>query len=82
MLGFRIPSAPAGAFYLYAEIPAACADAATLAEHLLDEVGVAVTPGLDFGAYRAERMMRFAYAVDVDRLHEATARIRRVVEAA
>lgn len=80
-LGFRIPSAPAGAFYLYAEIPAACADAATLAERLLEEAGVAVTPGLDFGSYRAERMMRFAYAADVDRLHAAAARIRRVVEA-
>ncbi len=80
-LGFRIPSAPAGAFYLYAEIPAACADAATLAERLLEEAGVAVTPGLDFGTYRAERMMRFAYAADVGRLREAAARIRRVVEA-
>ena len=80
-LGFWIPSAPAGAFYLYAEVPAACADAATLAERLLEETGVAATPGLDFGTYRAQRMMRFAYATDVDRLREAAARIRRVVEA-
>lgn len=79
-LGFRISSAPAGAFYLYAEIPAACPDAAALAERLLEERGVAVTPGLDFGTYRADRMIRFAYAADLERLREAVARIRRVVD--
>jgi aspartate/methionine/tyrosine aminotransferase len=79
-IGFRIPSAPAGAFYLYAEIPAAWDDAAMLAERLLEDAGVAVTPGLDFGTNRAKRMMRFAYAVDVGQLREAVARIRRVVD--
>ncbi|MGB5737475.1 MAG: pyridoxal phosphate-dependent aminotransferase [Thiohalocapsa sp.] len=76
-IGFRIPSLPAGAFYLYGEIPAACADAETLAERLLEEAGVAVTPGLDFGSYRADRMIRFAYTTDVDRLLDAAQRIRR-----
>ena len=80
-LGFQIPSAPAGAFYVYAEVPSVCSDAAALAERLLEQAGVAVTPGLDFGTNRAERMMRFAYAADVGRLNEAAARIRRVVEA-
>ncbi|KAA6185488.1 aminotransferase class I/II-fold pyridoxal phosphate-dependent enzyme [Thiohalocapsa marina] len=77
-LGFGIPATPEGAFYIYARIPAHCADAATLAETLLETANVAVTPGLDFGGDDSGRMLRFAYTVGPARLREAAARIATV----
>jgi len=80
-IGFEIPSTPDGAFYIYAAIPADLGRAAQLAEQLLEHAQVAVTPGLDFGSGRADRMLRFAYTADAERLSEAARRIRRFVGA-
>jgi aspartate/methionine/tyrosine aminotransferase len=73
-LGFGIPLTPQGAFYVYAD----CSfgdDALLLAQRLLDAAGVAVTPGIDFGSYRATRHLRFAYTTSLERLAEGVARI-------
>jgi len=74
-LGFDIPYTPAGAFYIYATLPPGYDNGERLAARLLEEAGVAVTPGLDFGGADADRKLRFAYATDVARLREALARI-------
>jgi aspartate/methionine/tyrosine aminotransferase len=76
-LGFRIPARPAGAFYLYADCSAFTADSFGLAQRLLEEVGVAVTPGADFGVHHPERHLRFAYTTGLDRLTEGVRRIGR-----
>jgi len=75
-LGFHIPGNPAGAFYLYADVSALCDDSEDLARGLLEEAGVAVTPGLDFERTAPERHLRFAYTTDQKRLAEAVERIR------
>ncbi len=75
-LGFHIPGDPAGAFYLYADVSSLCDDSAVLAGDLLEQAGVAVTPGLDFERTAPERHLRFAYTTDTDRLAEAVERIR------
>ncbi len=43
----------------------------------LDEIGVAVTPGIDFDPVRGDRFIRFSYAGDGDEIAEA---MRRVAE--
>lgn len=74
-LGFSIPARPDGAFYLYAEIGALAEDSHALAVGLLENAGVACTPGLDFGQQDAHRYMRFAYTTSVERLQEGLRRM-------
>lgn len=75
-LGFRIPGTPRGAFYLYADASAFTADSFAFAERLLEEAGVALTPGIDFGRHRAREHVRFAYTTALERLEEGVARLR------
>jgi aspartate/methionine/tyrosine aminotransferase len=74
-LGFGIPASPAGAFYVYADCSAFAADSYRFAHDLLEQAGVAVTPGKDFGVHAPERHVRFAYTTDISRLEEGVRRI-------
>jgi len=76
-IGFRITARPEGAFYLYCDCSALSDDSFTLAKDLLEKVGVAATPGLDFGSNAPEKHIRFAYTTGVDRLAEAAERLGR-----
>jgi len=76
-LGFDLPVTPQGAFYLYAGCEAISDDSAALAERLLGEAGVAVTPGLDFGFNRPESHLRFAYTTGLERLEQGVERLHR-----
>jgi aspartate/methionine/tyrosine aminotransferase len=76
-LGFRIPVTPQGAFYLYADSSALSDDSESLAVELLEQAGVAITPGLDFGRHRPKQHVRFSYANTLDKLREAVRRIAR-----
>lgn len=78
-LGFQIGVAPEGAFYIYAGIDRFGMDAEALAEKLLREAGVAVTPGTDFGRHGANRHIRFAYTTSLERIREAADRLARVL---
>ena len=74
--GFRLATQPQGAFYLYADCSAFTDDSFSFARNLLEEGGVAVTPGIDFGQHQAARHIRLAYTADRERLLEGVARIR------
>lgn len=74
-LGFRVPSAPSGAFYVYADCQAFSKDSAQLAMDFLEKAGVAITPGMDFGSHRAARHVRFAYTRGLDELEEGVRRL-------
>jgi aspartate/methionine/tyrosine aminotransferase len=78
-LGFVIPVTPQGAFYLYADCSRFTDDSFAFSRQLLEEAGVAITPGLDFGTHRAAQHVRFAYTTDIPRLREGVERIRRFV---
>ena len=78
-LGFVIPVTPQGAFYLYADCSRFTDDSFAFSRQLLEEAGVAITPGLDFGEHRASQHVRFAYTTDIPRLQEGVERIRRFV---
>ncbi|RRQ20661.1 pyridoxal phosphate-dependent aminotransferase [Thiohalobacter thiocyanaticus] len=76
-LGFDIPVTPQGAFYLYANCRRLTDDSFDLSHRLLEEAGVAVTPGIDFGDYRAGEHVRFAYTTSLDALEKGVERLRR-----
>ncbi len=76
-IGFRITARPEGAFYLYCDCSALSNDSFTLARDLLEKVGVAATPGIDFGANQPEKHIRFAYTTNIERLAEAADRLSR-----
>jgi aspartate/methionine/tyrosine aminotransferase len=78
-IGFGLPVMPDGAFYLYADISRFADDSFAFAARLLEEAGVAITPGLDFGVVLPERYVRFAYTRPLPVLEEAVSRIRRFV---
>jgi aspartate/methionine/tyrosine aminotransferase len=67
-IGFDIPVEPKGAFYIYAGIGELDTDCYRLAGRLLNEAGVAATPGLDFGDNAPGRHMRFAYTTSTEQL--------------
>ncbi len=69
--------APAdGAFYLYADVSDISDDSPALARRILDEAGVAVTPGSDFDAERGHRYLRFSYSGSRDDMREAAKRLK------
>jgi aspartate/methionine/tyrosine aminotransferase len=75
-LGFIIPVAPMGAFYLYADCSSFTDDSQALALDLLERAGVAITPGLDFGSHHAARHARFSYANTLENLREGVSRLQ------
>ncbi|MBO9555741.1 pyridoxal phosphate-dependent aminotransferase [Cellulomonas sp.] len=68
--------APAdGAFYLYADVSASGLDSVTWCARLLDEAGVALTPGTDFDPVDGHRWVRLSFASSVEVVREAVDRI-------
>jgi aspartate/methionine/tyrosine aminotransferase len=80
-LGFGIPVMPTGGFFVYADSSRFAADSQVFCRDLLEEVGVAITPGLDFGHHRAELHVRLAYTIGMAKLEDGIERLRRFVRA-
>jgi aspartate/methionine/tyrosine aminotransferase len=76
-LGFDIPVRPEGAFYIYADASRFTDDSYAWCHRLLEEAGVAVAPGIDFGTHRANTHVRFSYPKPVPVLAEGVARLAR-----
>src|SRR5579864_9502055 len=64
-----------GAFYLYADVSAFCEDSFAFASRILQETGVAVTPGVDFDRVNGRRFIRLCYAGAAADIAEAVERI-------
>jgi aspartate/methionine/tyrosine aminotransferase len=60
-----------GAFYLYADVSRFTADSEVFAKTMLKDIGVAVTPGIDFDPDRGRSYIRFCYAGPEARMREA-----------
>jgi len=71
-----------GAFYLYCDVSDMTNDSSAMSRRILDEAGVAVTPGLDFDAERGNRFLRFSYAGTEADMREAVERLGRWLESA
>lgn len=75
-IGFDIPVIPDGAFYLYANCSRFSTDSYSFSSRLLEEAGVAITPGIDFGINKPETHVRFAYTTSMENLQEGVQRLR------
>lgn len=64
-----------GAFYLYADVSPFSDDGLDFANRMLQEAGVAVTPGIDFDPVRGSKFIRMCYAGAADEMREAVERI-------
>lgn len=81
-LGFDVPLLPEGAFYVYAGCERFTDDSEAFAMRLLEEAGVAITPGCDFGVHRARAHVRFAYTRSMSDLEEGLERLARFLPTA
>jgi len=76
-IGFGITVEPTGAFYVLANAQKYCRmNSMDFALELLENAGVAVTPGIDFGD-NAEGYIRFSYATSMENLVEGMDRLER-----
>jgi len=66
-----------GAFYLYADVSRFTDDSFAFAKRMLEEAGVAATPGVDFDPYEGRKFVRFCYAGPSAEMREAVERIGR-----
>ena len=73
-LGLTVATEPLGAFYVFADARHWDADSVRLSSRLLEEAGVAVAPGRDFGP-GGEGFLRFSYATSMERLEAGVARL-------
>jgi aspartate/methionine/tyrosine aminotransferase len=64
-----------GAFYVYADIGRFTNDSAAFCKRMLEEAGIAATPGLDFDRERGHRTMRLSFAGSHDDMREAVSRL-------
>jgi aspartate/methionine/tyrosine aminotransferase len=70
--------APAdGAFYIFANVSRLTNDSTDFCARLLDDTGVAVTPGIDFDAEQGHAYIRISFAGETDTIREAADRIVR-----
>jgi aspartate/methionine/tyrosine aminotransferase len=72
--GLAIEAEPTGAFYVFADASSWSPDSLALARRLLEEAGVAVAPGIDFGP-GGEGFIRVSYAASMERLEEGVGRL-------
>lgn len=76
-LGFNVPVTPDGAFYVYADCSALSDNTDQLTIDMLNQAGVVLVPGLDFGPYTARQYIRLSYATSMENLQEAVIRLRK-----
>lgn len=70
---------PRGAFYVFPNITGTGMDCRKLADHLLNNAGVAVLPGTSFGKF-GEGYLRLSFANSVENIKKALDRIKNAVE--
>ncbi len=78
--GFDKIAPPDGAFYVYADVSAHTDNALEFAKEILDQAGVAVTPGLDFDPVEGHKWIRFSYAGATGDMIEGLARLKTFME--
>jgi aspartate/methionine/tyrosine aminotransferase len=79
--GFDRVAPPDGAFYVYADVSHMTDDSRAFAREILDQAGVAVTPGLDFDPIRGAGTLRFSYARATADIEEGLQRLKQFMQA-
>ena len=73
-IGFKIKSAPNGAFYIFLKIDKFSNDSLQFAKTILEKANVGVTPGIDFGS-NGEGFIRLCYANSIENINIAMDRL-------
>ncbi|WP_406661096.1 pyridoxal phosphate-dependent aminotransferase [Methanolobus sp. ZRKC3] len=73
-IGLEVKCEPKGAYYVLADARKFGEDSLELSQRILEDIGVAVTPGIDFGK-GAEGHLRFSYANSMENIKEGMDRI-------
>ena len=79
-LGFGVGGEPDGAFYAYADVGRFTNDSMSFCKQMLQEAGVAATPGVDFDRTDGERFVRFSFAGSRQTMEEALTRMERFLQ--
>ena len=74
-LGLANFAPPDGAFYFYVDVSEYTDNSVNFANEILDEVNVAVTPGIDFDPDRGLKTIRLSYACSTPDLKEGLKRL-------
>jgi len=75
-LGLTRLAAADGAFYVYADVRDFTNDSVEFCKKMLNETGVAATPGLDFDPNRGNGYVRFSFAGSTGNIEGAIARLK------
>lgn len=73
-IGLNVKNEPKGAYYILADASHYDSNSLKLTEQILQYTGVALTPGIDFGA---EGYLRFSYANNIENIREAMDRLEK-----
>ena len=76
-LGLKNFAPPDGAFYFYIDVSEYTDNSVTFAKSILDEVDVAITPGIDFDSERGLKTIRLSYACSTSDLKEGLKRLEK-----
>ena len=76
-LGLKNFAPPDGAFYFYIDVSEYTNDSVNFAKSILDEVHVAITPGIDFDSERGLKTIRLSYACSTSDLKEGLKRLEK-----
>ena len=79
-IGLPVPVQPDGAFYVYFDVQSTGMDALQFCERALMEVGVALTPGADFGTCSAATHVRLSYATSRNELDQGLLRLGQLLQ--
>ncbi len=74
-VGFDRLAPAEGAFYLYADIAHLTNDSQDFCKRLLEDTGIATTPGVDFDPARGHAHMRFSYCASTPDIETALERL-------
>ena len=74
--GFEKLASADGAFYIYADVGELTNDSPEFCRRMLNETGIAATPGTDFDPTRGHRYVRFSFAREYDVMEEAVKRLQ------
>jgi aspartate/methionine/tyrosine aminotransferase len=76
--GFADFAPPDGAFYVYLSSAGHAPDSTTFCHILLDQAGIAATPGHDFDQAGGNHYFRFSYCAALPDIEDAIARLQRL----
>jgi aspartate/methionine/tyrosine aminotransferase len=75
-MGFLLCDNIQGAFYVYVDISKFSDDCEKFCHDMLEDHGVALTPGTDFGDFESKSHVRIAFTTDMDSLELGVQRLQ------